>query len=93
MKKLLGTVLLSLFLTTKTFAFCLIFCDPDLGGCVYDYDGNKISCVSGISFNEQKSRGSLARAEELCRSMLREDAYENGVSNFSIEGCFDNAPR
>jgi len=93
MKKILGILVLSLFVSAKAFAFCIIFCDPDLGGCVYDYDGNKISCVSGISFNERKSPGSLRSAEQLCMSMLREDAYASGVSDFSIEGCFDNAPR
>tara|TARA_B110000444_G_scaffold245093_1_gene265205 strand:- start:227 stop:532 length:306 start_codon:yes stop_codon:yes gene_type:complete len=91
--KYLGIITFSFFLTTKAFSFCIFFCDPDLGGCVYDNDGNKISCVSGISFNEKKSPGSLKRAEQHCMSMLQEDAYEKGVSNFSIEGCFDNAPR
>ncbi len=93
MKKILGIVVLVFSLSTKAFAFCIIFCDPDVEGCVYGVDfGNLIDCVS-IDYNEAKRPGSLKAAEQLCFSMLRESAYEAGESNFSIEGCFDMSPR
>ena len=83
MKKLLGIVVLGLLLSG---------CggDPDVEGCVYDTDfGNKISCVSGITYDEAYHPGSLKKAEQLCMAMLREDAHEAGITNFQIEGCFD----
>ena len=83
MKKLLGILVLGLLISG---------CggDPDVEGCVYDTDfGNKISCVSGITYNEATNPGSERKAEQLCMEMLREDAHEAGITNFQIEGCFD----
>ena len=90
MKKILSIIVLALLLSGNAYAFCIFFCDPDVEGCVYSQDtGQKIECIGGISYNEAKDPGSLNRAENFCLSYLRESAYDSGVSNYSIEGCYD----
>ena len=95
MKKFLLILIVIISISSPTYAFCILFCDPDVEGCVYSQDtGEKIDCIGGISYNERKNPGSLSKAENYCLSYLREQAYEAGVRNYSIEGCFDmNAPR
>ena len=87
MKKAIGIIILGLLISG---------CggDPDVEGCVYDTDfGNEISCVSGITYNEATNPGSERKAEQLCMELLREVAYEAGITNFQIEGRFDKSVR
>jgi hypothetical protein len=89
-KLFLSILVICSLLGGNAYAFCIFFCDPDVEGCVYSQDtGQKIECIGGISYNEAKDPGSLNRAENFCLSYLRESAYDSGVSNYSIEGCYD----
>jgi len=62
--------------------------DPWYSGCAYDSLGKKIDCVK-FYYNESKSRGSRAKAEQLCYSELR-SIVRNYKGQYSIE-CSDSA--
>ena len=64
------------------------FWDPTLCGAVYETDfGRKLGSAC-FKFNETKLRGSMGQAERLCMGELRSIANEQGVRNYSLEGCF-----
>ena len=87
MKKLLGILVLGLFLSGLGLLLSGCSSDPWVYGCVYqEHDNSKIKCVS-IKYNERKDPGSYDRAERACYRELNHYGKKYGEHGYWIDGC------
>ena len=88
MKKSLGIIFLTLFLTVSASAEILcrtvgIGC-PSMSGCVYDEFGNRVKCVS-IKFHG-KTGITHSQATSMCLSAVNRIAAERGFTHSAATG-------
>ena len=96
MKKLLVILVLGLLWCNVGYAFCSFCCvinckkgeysmfDPSVSGCVYDSYG-KQGCIT-VPYNAKKGR-TIEDAERMCVGFLKDEAREEGRTNYTIKGC------
>ena len=88
MKKSLGIIFLTLFLTAS--ASAEILCgtvgigSPSMSGCVYDEFGNRVECVS-IKFHG-KTGITHSQATSMCLSAVNRIAAEKGFTHSAATG-------